>query len=176
MELTSNEIWKDIKGYEGRYQVSNMGNVKSLNYNYTGKEKNLRARKPNTYNKYMAIELCKNNKKEVFFIHRLVAEAFIQNFKNLPVVNHKDGNKTNNKADNLEWCSYSSNVRHAYDTKLIKLKNRAVSQYGLDGKYIRDWNGVREIQRTLGYSSGALCDCCKGRQKTAYGYIWKYAN
>lgn len=176
MELKNNEIWKDIKGYEGRYQVSNRGNVKSLNYNHTGKIKNLKFRKPNTYNQYMTIELCKNNKKEVFFIHRLVAEAFIPNPRKMPVVNHIDGNKTNNKSDNLEWCSYSSNVRHAYDTRLIKQKNRAVNQYSLDGKYIKSWNGVREVQRNLGYSSGALCDCCKGRQKTAYGYVWKYAN
>ena len=169
------EEWKDIKGYEGKYQVSNIGNVKSLNYNHTHKEKILKLGKADSFFKYCTVDLFKDGKHNRHFVHRLVAQEFIPNPNNLPQVNHKDGNKLNNKVTNLEWITQSENVKHAYETNLIKHKRKAVNQYDLNGRFIKKWNGVREIQRILGYSSGALCDCCKGRQKTAYGYKWEYA-
>lgn len=100
------EIWKDIKGYEGLYQVSNLGRVKSLGNLQNKKEKLL---KTNICNGYYAVYLYKNSKKKICLCHRLVAEAFIPNPKNLPFVNHKDDNKLNNRMDNLEWrtCKYS---------------------------------------------------------------------
>ena len=101
------EIWKDISGYEGLYQISNLGNVKSLNYSRTGKERIL---KPGTdKDGYLLVTLYKNRNKRPFKIHRLVAKAFIPNPDNKSDVNHKDENKTNNCVDNLEWMTRMEN-------------------------------------------------------------------
>lgn len=103
------EIWKDIKGYEGRYQVSNLGNVKSLNYSHTGKEKTMKLCKDKSG--YLNVKLFIDGKHKIYKVHRLVAEAFIPNLKNEPQVNHIDENKSNNNVYNLEWCTarYNSN-------------------------------------------------------------------
>lgn len=102
------EIWKNIENYEGLYQVSNLGNVKSLPRNTT-KGKLLKPTK--SRNGYLRVVLCKNNKKKAFLIHRLVASAFIPNEENLPQVDHRDNDKTNNKAENLQWISNVENNR-----------------------------------------------------------------
>lgn len=120
------EIWKDIEGYEGLYQISNLGNVKSLNYNHTGLEKRLKPQKSNKG--YLRIELCKNGKKKKFSIHELVADTFIENPNNLPCVNHKDENKINNNVENLEHCTYSYNNTYGNRIKKFletKKKNKA---------------------------------------------------
>lgn len=106
---TNEEVWKDIKGYEGLYMVSSFGNVKSLNYRRSGIAKNLKLK--NTTNGYKAVILAKEGKHKDRMVHRLVAEAFIPNPKNLPQVNHKDEDKHNNRVENLEWCTakYNSN-------------------------------------------------------------------
>ena len=114
------ETWKDIDGYEGLYQISNLGRVKSLNkviikkngVHHPFKEKILSHEVNNKG--YITTTLCKNTKIKVFLVHRLVAKAFIPNPNNLSQVNHKDGNKENNHANNLEWCTQSINMRHAY--------------------------------------------------------------
>lgn len=101
------EIWKDIPGYEGKYEVSNLGNVRSLNYNHTGEIKLL---KQGTNKKgYKLVNLCKNGKQKCYLIHRLVAMTFIPNPNNLPIINHKDENKVNNNVKNLEWCTIAYN-------------------------------------------------------------------
>jgi len=110
------EIWKDIVGYEGLYQVSDFGNVKSLNFNKTKKEK---LHKPFLSNGYLRVIFSKNNVQKKFTIHRLSATAFIENPLNLPQVNHKDGIKTNNYRNNLEWCTQSENTKHAHKLGLI---------------------------------------------------------
>ena len=110
------EIWKDIKGFEGLYQVSNLGRVKSLKYMKSDKEMVLKSGK----NKggYSLVRLTASG-KQYYLIHRLVAEAFIANSQNLPCVNHIDGDKSNNTVENLEWVSHKENTRHAFDTGLI---------------------------------------------------------
>lgn len=119
------EIWKDIEGYEGKYQVSNLGRVKSLkrkcnvlNGYRTVNEKILNLNK-NRYG-YVTVNLSKNNKNKICTIHRLVATAFIPNPENKPQVNHIDGNKTNNIVENLEWVSKEENMQHAVNTGLLK--------------------------------------------------------
>lgn len=164
------EIWRDIKGYEGLYQVSNLGRVKSLNYNHTKKEKILTNNKHNT--NYLSVTLVKNKVKKQILVHRLVAEAFIPNKYNYPIVNHKNEDKSNNKVDNLEWCTYEYN--NNYGTRVVKT-TKQVYQYTLDGQLIKKWKSINEIQRILGFKTGGICNCCKCRTNTAYGFKWRYA-
>lgn len=120
--LLPKQIWKDIPGYEGKYQVSNTGRVRSLNYNRTGKTKVL---KQNT-NKlgYKSVFLCKDGKFKRYYIHRLVALAFILNPNNYPIINHKDENPSNNYYKNLEWCTYEYNVNYGNCRKKISEANK----------------------------------------------------
>ena len=172
------EIWKDIKGYEGKYQVSNFGNVKSLNYNHTGKEQLL---KPVQYNNgYLCINLYKPLKR--FLIHRLVANAFIPNPDNLPCVNHKDENKHNNHVYNLEWCTNKYNINYGTCIERIREtqlndpnKSKKVYQYTLDGKFVREWKSTQECGRN-GFNQGAVSSCCRGEIKTYKGFKWSFEN
>lgn len=113
-----NEIWKDIKGYEGKYQVSNLGNIKSLQRwsgsQYYNREQIL---KPyiNKRNGYVYIYLMKNNKGKNIRVHRLVAEAFLENKNNYTDINHKDCNRTNNCVNNLEYCTRSYNIKYSFE-------------------------------------------------------------
>lgn len=111
------EVWKDIEGYEGLYQVSNLGRVRSLNYNHTGEIKLLK--QDISHNGYKRAMLYKDGKMKRYLVHRLVAMTFISNPDDLPIVNHKDENKTNNNVNNLEWCTYKYN--NNYGTKKEKL-------------------------------------------------------
>ena len=122
-----NEIWKDIKGYEGIYQVSNLGRVKALERTwYSGRNGCTKRTKPEHIMKYRLakntgyclLKLVKNGVEKHVFVHRLVAETFIPNPNNLPEVNHIDGNKENNCVDNLEWCTEKENISHAIKNKL----------------------------------------------------------
>lgn len=174
------EVWKDIAGYEGLYQVSNLGRVKSLkkfNVNtgeYEGRVKLLKA----TYNRrgYPVVTLIDRTIRKGKTIHRLVAQAFIENPHNLPQVNHKDENKKNNNASNLEWCDNSYN--HDYGTRIercaAKLKKKVV-QYSLSGVFIAEYDGVRDAAKANGFkANSSISECCVGKRQTAYGYIWKY--
>ena len=108
------EIWKDIKGYEGLYQVSNLGNVRSLMFvNGTTFKPRIRLLKQQIRNNYYIINLCKNGKRKQHSVHRLVAQEFLENKQNKEVVNHLDFNKLNNKVENLEWCTQKENVSHS---------------------------------------------------------------
>lgn len=117
------ERWKDIVGYENKYQISSFGNVRSVMFNnYTTKNKKrvkkLKPAKDNTG--YLSVVLCKDGKTKTFRIHRLVAQAFLLNENNYKVVNHIDGNKLNNRVENIEWCTYKENSIHAVKNNLIK--------------------------------------------------------
>ena len=157
------EIWKDIKGYEGLYQVSNLGNVKRNNHILY-----------KTLRNYLGVKLSKNNIKKFKSIHRLVAETFIPNLENKKQVNHIDGNKLNNCVDNLEWCTASENTKHAFKIGLEKpTKISPVIQYDLNGKKIKEYNSIKEAKEKNKKCS-KISDCCSGKRKTAGGYIWKY--
>ena len=164
------EIWCQIKGYEGQYQVSDQGRVKSLKF---GKE---RIRKPSrdTYG-YLFVNLCKNGEKKMYLVHRLVAKTFIPNPYNLQEVNHKDENKTNNSVQNLEWCDSKYNNNYGTRNKRISEKcSKMVLQFTKDGEFVKEWKSMTDVERTLNYSQGNISNCCTGRYKSAYNFIWKY--
>lgn len=162
------EEWKDVKGYEGIYQVSNLGRIKSL--------KNNKIRK-NVKDKigYERIMLSKNNKIKLHYIHRLVAEAFIPNPNNLPQVNHKDEIKSNNIANNLEWCTQEYNNIYGNRIKTVKEKlSKEIYQFDLNGKFIKKWDNINQIKSEMNINCCHIGDCCNNKRKKAYGYIWKY--
>ncbi len=181
-----NEIWKDIEGYEGLYQISNLGRVKRLDRYVKGRWGNyyllngklIKERK--TKDGYLRVGLQTGKKQKMFAIHRLVAKAFIPNPDNLPQVNHKDENKENNCVDNLEWCTAKYNINYGNcieyrSKKRINGKNsKTVYQYSIDGQFIKEWPSTREIQRSLGFAKSNIVTCCNGKIKTAYGYKWSY--
>jgi hypothetical protein len=154
------EIWKDIKGYEGLYQVSNYGIVKRLEsivkysngYNCKHKERFLkfdRSKKNKRGNYYLRVTLSKKNKQKRFSVHQLVAIHFIQNEENKTCVNHKDGNPENNTIKNLEWCTHSENERHSYDILNKVNPNRKLSKEDVKyiiSNYVKGQNGnIKEL-------------------------------
>lgn len=171
-----NEIWKDIKGYEGIYQVSNFGRIRNI---VTGKPIKLIRLK----NGYFQVNLCVNGKPKPFYVHRLVAIAFIPNPNNYKYVNHKDENPANNCASNLEWCTHKYNCNYGTRNKRLSEnhsgifntnKSKPILQYDLEGKFIKEWPSAKEVERQLGFASTNIAKCLKGKYKQAYGYIWKY--
>lgn len=112
------EIWKDIKGFENKYQISNLGNVKSIMYNHTTNQKLLKKVKMKIG--YENVTFYTNGKPKTYYVHRLVGEHFIENYNNLPTINHKNAIKTDNRVENLEWCSFKDNNKHARDMGINK--------------------------------------------------------
>ena len=165
------EIYKDIEGYEGLYQVSNLGNVKSLKNNKTKKEKVLKLA---IRNGYLKVDLCKNNKKKTYNVHRLVAKAFIENNNNYYFVNHKDECRTNNVVENLEWCTQKYNCNYGTGIeRSAKARSKQVYQYSKDGELIAVWKSTSECGRN-GYNFSHVSSCCNGERKSHKGYIWSY--
>lgn len=184
------EVWKDIPNYEGLYQASNLGRIKSLNRIimrkdnkiYTQKEKILKPAK--NHKGYLHCSLTKDFKTKKISVHRLVAQTFISNSNNLPQVNHIDGNKQNNQTNNLEWITNYDNIQHSITTgirdvkKIIKTmvdKNKKiVNQYDLEGNFIKKWESIKSAELQLNIPNQNICKVCQGKRKTAGGYIWKY--
>lgn len=179
------EIWATIRNYNDLYQVSNLGNVRTLNYKRTGEVRILR---PGIQKRtgYLSVTLNKNGTQKTKPVHRLVAEAFIPNPNNYKIINHIDGNKANNNVTNLEWCTHSHNNKHAYNLglkkvtenqrKAGKMKAKAVIQYDLDGNYIKRWKSQAEAAQTLNINQRNISSCCRGKYKNAGGYIWRIAD
>lgn len=174
------EIWKDIEGYEGLYQVSNFGRIRSIkHFNY---QKVLKQLKNNARGGYMQITLCKNGNAKMFRVHRLVATAFISNPDNLPQVNHKDENKENNAVDNLEWCTMEYNLRYSdvghryvsYGLEQIEKMKKPTCQYDRYGNFIKEYACIREAERETGISSKGISRCCRGKQPYCGNFVWRY--
>lgn len=167
------EIWKDIRDYEELYQVSNLGKIKSLerlttySYELGGKhkipEKELKSHK-NKWG-YLKCYLYKDGIKKEYSVHRLVAQAFIPNPKNLPQVNHIDKNKENNCANNLEWCNCQYNVRHSISKKVRGINIKTGQQIYFD---------TMIDAKKLGFNNKLISLCCLGKKKTHKGYKWKF--
>lgn len=167
------EIWKDIEGYEGSYQVSNLGRVKTLGRRRVRES----IMKTEIYKGYDRISLSKNNKSKHYFVHRLVAAAFISNPNNLPCVNHKDENPSNNNANNLEWCTQHYNLCYGNRRqKVIEKERKAVNQYDKNGNLIMVHYSIQQAARNICKNAGPICRCCKGKQAYAYDYKWSYSN
>ena len=165
------EIWRDIKDYEGYYQVSNRGIVKSLERmkrNNGGYQK-IPEKILKVYDNgkgYLRVQLCKDGKVKNCRINRLVAQAFLPNPNNLPEVNHIDQDKTNNCVENLEWCTTQYNVEYSQAKAVIGINKIS----GL----ILEFPSLMEAERQTGISNKHICDCLKGRCKSAGGYYWQY--
>lgn len=170
------EIWKDIPNYEGLYQVSNYGKIKSLErYNYKGHhnlEKILKQSK--CKNGYYYVALCKDKKIKYYQVHRLVAQTFLDNKNNYKCVNHIDGNKLNNNVSNLEFCNHSYNEKEAYRIGLKKTIKTA--QYDLDGNLIKIYSSRVEASKESGACASCIWRVCEGKSNTAGGYVWKYVD
>ena len=192
------EIWKPVVGYEGLYECSNLGNVRSLNYRHTNTIKNLSL----SLNKdgYVQVKLWKNCKGKVLAVHRLVAEAFVPNPNNRPQIDHINTDKTNNtvwfnedgsvnyEKTNLRWVTKKENInnpltiKHLSETKIgnenAKSIYRAVLQYTKDGKLIKEWASMNSAARELKINKSGIYSCCNGinRTKSYCGYVWRYKN
>lgn len=170
--------WKPIEKYNGLYLISDDGKVFSV--------RNGRLLKVNDRgNGYMYIEINVNGKAKKEAIHRLVAEAFIPNPNNYPVVNHKDENPKNNNVDNLEWCTYQYNTNYGTCRQKISLhspnkkgdkhpKSLKVYQYDLLGNFVAEYGSVREAARITGFANSSIASCANGRLKQSNGFVWSY--
>lgn len=183
------EVWKDIAGYEGLYQASSMGRIRRLRFinNYVDKRKITIVKAYPINSGYLKIMFHKDGGYENKLVHRIIAETFIPNPKGLDQVNHKDGNKHNNNADNLEWCTQSENMRHAVNMGLFTAFS--LGKYGADnpkaipvemldkntGELLKRFGSLIDAAHFLGKEkSGHIVSCCKGKLKSAYGYRWRY--
>ena len=183
------EIWKSVIGYEGFYEVSNQGRVRSVDRIviqplngmptkclYKGRILKLTIDKFG----YVLTSLSKLGKIKTFRVHRFVGLCFLPNPENKKTINHKDGNKLNNNEYNLEWSSQLENNRHANESLLIKRIKRKgmphevpIKQFDKNGMLIAEWDSISEASRTLNFKQPCISKCLSGIVKTSYGFIWK---
>lgn len=197
------EVWRPIKDYEGKYEVSNPGRVRSFFDNHGKRRAEPKILKPQKdKDGYLHVGLWKNSNMTRKSVHRLVAETFLENPMNLPEVNHKDEDKTNNfvfigedgkvvpEKSNLEWISRKDNINFGTGvvrrvmtfSKIMKGKfvnrpdlSKKVLQFDLEGNLVKEWPSACEVQRQTGCSQTCISACCRGKIKTSHGFIWKFA-
>ena len=174
--IPANEIWRPVRDFEGLYEVSNLARVRSVDRSITAVYKgtiytrNLKGRilkQRKIHRGYCAITL----QSASYFIHRMVAEAFVPNPDNLPEVNHKDENKLNNCADNLEWCDRLYNVNYGTG---IQRREKSIEQLTMAGQHIAYYSSIIDAARQLGHDQSYITKACRGIRKSAYGYQWRY--
>lgn len=172
------EEWRAVKGFEGAYEISNIGNLRSIDRvsfgkKYFGKMINNAQERCG----YLVNILSYEGKRKTVRRHRLVAEAFIPNPDEKPEVNHINGNKTDNRVENLEWATHRENTAHAWLTGLTKIppaeKPKKVIQF-YEGQQIAEYMSIDIAANINGISAADICKCCKGKRKNAGRYIWKH--
>ena len=174
------EIWKPVVGYEGLYEVSNLGKVKAIKWHRGEEEKEM---KPyTTYKGYLRLRLCKNGKGKQFQIHRLVAEAFIPNPENKPYIDHINTDRTDNRVENLRWVTNKENCNNPISKQNYSKSNKVktavpILQFDKNMNFIKKWESMTDAETSLGIKS-RLSEYCGNKygRKTAGGFIWRYAD
>ena len=173
-------IWKDVEGYEGIYQISSFGNVKSkrfwLGNRYIYRDRILKTSKSSSG--YLQVIFSKDGKTKSKFIHRLVAFAFLENKNNYEEINHKDENKENNNVNNLEWCNRKYNMNYGnIKEKLANKKAKKVAKYNKNESLLKIYKSIKKASIDNNVQSNAIVACCKHKKgyKTCGGYRWEYA-
>lgn len=161
-----NEIWKDVIGYEGLYVVSNFGNVKNSKSNRMLKQENAKG--------YKRVTLRKNNTARHFTVHRLVATAFLENPYDYPCINHIDENTSNNRLDNLEWCTYSYNINFGSRNFKVMRDSKPVAQMDFAGNVLAKYISIGFASKILNVDPSNIYKCCNGKTQYAYEYKWKF--
>lgn len=182
--MKSNEMWKDVPEYEGLYQASNIGRIKSLErYTEDGHHVLERILKPSLAKGYLKVQLSKNGRNKTIYVHKIIATTFLDNVNNLPEVNHKDENKLNNCVVNLEWCTHKYNIHYGTAIRRMSEKqinngknSKKVAKYDKENKILCIYPSIMEAYRKTGILSPLIVQCCKRKRKTAGGYIWRYAD
>lgn len=159
------EIWEYIEGYSKKYQISNCGNVKSLDRIVNNRFRKGKILRQSNRCGYLCVALYNGQSKDIVNVHRLVAKAFIENKNDYPVVHHKDSNRSNNHVDNLEWVTTKTNIRSALSKRVIA-KNKI-------GNIIHHYSALIDVVGD-GYSYGNVSACCRGLRKTHKGLVWNY--
>lgn len=192
-KITMNEVWKPVAGYEGIYEVSSIGRVRSLSRPKEGKyshkvEGRILAQGYNKANGYYSVNLCYKGKHRTSYVHRLVAGAFLPNPNGLEEVNHKDENKRNNRADNLEWCDRLYNIHHGTGmsrrlrsiaaSKKGRCYPKRIAQYTLDGKLVATYYSSEEAARALNCNGSNIRTCARHERgvKQSNGFRWEYCD
>lgn len=171
--------WRQAVGYEGLYEVNDDGEVRSVAHITNGVHVPSKKLKPYMSDRYYRVKLYKDGKPKMVMVHRLVAQAFIGNPHKLPQVNHINGDRTDNSASNLEWCTASENQKHAIRTGLkdpedtVKATRKKVLQLDMSGNVINEWRSLSDAARALGLQVSNISHCCKGRIGSTGGYKWR---
>lgn len=169
------ENWKDVLEYEGLYQASDLGRIRSLNYNRTGEVRILKPQKESCG--YLQVGLSKEGERNFYMVHRLIYEAFKGRIPEGFEINHIDENKENNNLNNLNLMTRTENNNYGTRTKRVVEKlSMCVLQFTLDWKFIREWPSAKECGRN-GFDSSGVSKCCRGieKYKSHKGYRWMYA-
>lgn len=184
----NSEIWKPVVGYEGLYEVSNMGRVRSLErINKRGFNLSSKILKP-TLNSggYCIVGLFKNGLQRKILVHRLVAECFLYNVENKPFIDHINTIRTDNRVENIRWVTTKENQNNPLTIKYRKghtewcvkgekhHRNKPIIQYDKEGNFIKEWFSIRESSEQNNVKEQNISACCRGKIKYAGGFIWKY--